>query len=134
MSIPLKSATEKEKAFFNAGKVIGLLDLIKSFGDYNQCLEKFLQAYYSLRVGDIVYILNNGVLYKTTVIKKEKKKIQVKYGNRWFTQKDYLEYIFPYDEKENLYKNGKLSNYRNCDKCAGFRQREMCLWLFNLHV
>lgn len=122
ISNPLSGATDKERAFYNAGMFRGLCDLIKSLGDYDKSLEKFIKPYLDLEVSDVVYIMNNNILYKTTVVKKIKKKIQVKYGNRWFTQDDYLEYIFPYKEKENLYKNGKLNNHNNCDKCAGFRQ------------
>lgn len=122
MSVHLSHASKREKAYYNAGRFCGLCDLIKSLGDYDKILEKILKPYLDLEIGDIVYILINDILYKTTVIKKNKKKIQVKYGNRWFTQDDYLEYIFPNEEKENLYKNRKLNNYGNCDKCAGFRQ------------
>ena len=122
MQIPLNSASEREKAFFNAGKIVGICDLIKDLGNYDKCLEKFSRPYLELKVGDIVYIKNNGTIYKTVVTKIDKKKIQVKYGNRWFSLGDYLECIFPYEEKDNLYKNDMLTYNHNCDKCNGFRQ------------
>lgn len=81
--------------------------MIKSLGDYNKSLEKFLKPYLNLKVDYAAYIINANILYKTTVVKKIDKKIQVKYGNRWFTQDDYLDYIFPCEEKENLYIKGK---------------------------
>lgn len=118
----LKKATEKERAFFNMGRVSGLCDLIGSLGEYEQSIRKFLKPYIDLDIDDVVYIKNNNILYKTLVTKKDKDKIQVKYGNRWFTQDDYLEVVFPYEEEENLCKAGILNYYSDCNKCKGFKQ------------
>ena len=122
MSVHLNSATEKERAFYNAGRFRGLCDLIKRLGDYNEYLKMYLKPFLELNVGDIVYIKNGDITYKTTVVKRSNNKIQVKYGNRWYTQDDYLERIFPSYEEDNLRKCNMLDNYSNCDKCAGFKQ------------
>lgn len=131
MSVPLSSATEREKAFYNAGRFRGICDLIAGLGEYDKSLEKFLKPYIELEIGDIVYIKNNNILYKTTVAKKSKDKIQVKYGNKWFSSDDYLDYIFPYDEKENLCENDLLRECNNCERCAGFKQGK-CAYGYSL--
>lgn len=131
MSIFLNYATEKEKAFYNAGRFRGLCDLIMGLGDYNESLKKFLKPYSELEIGDIVYIRMGDILYKTTVIKKNNNKTQVKYKNRWFSQDDYLDYIFPYDKKENCCKDGLLRYCSDCDNCNGFRQGK-CAYGYSL--
>jgi len=129
----LDSATEREKAFYNAGRFRCLCDLIKGLGDYDKSLEKFLKPYIELEIDDIVYIKNNDILYKTIVSKKSKNKIQVKYGNRWFSQNDYLEYIFPCEEKDNLCKIGLLKYEYDCDNCKGFRQGK-CAYGYSINT
>lgn len=131
MSHFLKSATNKERAFFNAGRFKGLCDCINELESYEECLKKFLEPYMNLKVGDIVYIRNGDIIYKTTIVKKVKEKIQVKYANKWFTQDDYLENIFPCNEKKNLYERGALVSCSNCDGCAGFRQKK-CSYGYSL--
>lgn len=118
----LKLATVREKAYFNIGRFSALCNLIKNLEDYDKVLQNYLQPYLNLNIDDIVYIKYNNIIYKTTIIKKEGNKIQTKYGKRWFTQDDYLDYIFPYQEKNNLHKSGKLKDCYDCDKCKGFRQ------------
>lgn len=121
MSSYLKLASEKEKAYFNMGRFSALCNLIKNLDDYDKALQNYLQPFLNLSIGDVVYVKNNGILHKTIVINKKNNEIQTKYGKRWFTQNDYLDYIFPSQEEIDLYKNG-LNEYYDCDKCKGFRQ------------
>lgn len=127
----LASVNEREKTIFNLGMVYGLCDFIKNMGRYEESLERYLKPYMDLEVGDVVYMMILKGFFKTEIIKKDKKKIQVKYKNLWFTQDDYLNYIFPYSEKENLIKSHILQSHKNCDKCNGFKQGK-CIYGYSV--
>lgn len=131
MAEPLANATEKELAYYNAGRVQALCEIIQSLGDYNELLQKFTQPYLDLEVGDTVYIKIGDIIYKTTIIKKDGDKLQVQYGRRWFSKADYLDYIFPVEEKEYLHQKEELRYHSKCDKCLGFRQGK-CAYGYSL--